>query len=160
MPQGKNPAVHILEQWLSYQDAITGQIESDSNQVLEALDRFRDSAILRYANEGADPAMQGAPIITLYGIAVSKVGGYGNRLAGDKNPTVIEFTCSTAQLLTAFKTSAKDSGNKCPFNNASQLAARYSDQRDLLEKAGWTKKHAKKVNGTTHYTMKWIEEIE
>jgi hypothetical protein len=160
IPDGKNHAHHILEQWLSYQDSITGQIESDSNQVLEALDRFRDSAILRYANGDIDPTAKGAPIITLYGLKVSKTGGYGSMLAGDKNPTVIEFTCSTAQLLTAFKTSAKDSGNKCPFNNASQLAARYSDQRDLLIKSGWTKKHAKKVNGTTHYTLTWVEDIQ
>ena len=160
IPEGKNHAHHILEQWLGYQDAITGQIESDSNQVLEALDRFRDSAILRYSSEGADPSMDGAPVVLLYGIKISKTGGYGSTLLDDKNPTVIEFTCSTSQLLTAFKTSARDSGNKCPFNNASQLAARYNDQKSLLVKSGWTRKQTKTVNGTKHYTMTWIEDIE
>lgn len=160
IPDGKNHAAHILEKWLAYQDTITGQAESESNQVLEALNRFRDSALLRFSADEANNDGSSDLLITHYGLKVVKTSGYNGRGIGQRDGASLEIVCSSAQLLTAFKTSAKDSGSKCPFVTANQLSARYNDQIELLIKSGWTKKYKKKVNGTNHYEYKWVEEIE
>lgn len=72
----------------------------------------------------------------------------------------IEVKTTTATLLSDFRLLAKHLGMRCPWTNDRQLGVRLHDSNDVLEKDGWTRRHAITAGKRMHIFERQIQKEE
>ena len=110
---------------------------------LAAVGRSEGSVLLMYLNQLLEDLRRGRQDRYTLQKIIKAAGG-----------EAIGFEASHQQLLSNFKTLARDRGLTFPYDGIRQLAARLNGELGLLAKHGWSRELSRTIRGTKYYLFR------
>lgn len=175
-------ALKICFDWIEKQNASSKENNAETNQTLHFLDLLVDEYVtawslddmqgIKYQSENQSSRHSSytdagviyttylIKFIENYALQIERV--FKKDSTSNKIPIGVEFTVSSAKLLSVFQKLGKKSGTRCKYNDANHLTRRLKNEMGILNENGWKITVTKKtINGIAqHLFMREVDWLE